>query len=186
MSLIVRLVGHDTSNALVEEGDRASVSNDDVLVVDLLGDEVINVGKSLVSITTAEVAKIPVLLNSVERRVVGVESGISGVLGGSRDSTKKERPDTVSLSVGLVLIESNKNQGLLQKGLVAQGGVQETLKPVTSEFSSGIVTIVGHVGAKKTCQFAFLIILRMIRLLKLTCRKTTQEQDQQQCQKRAE
>lgn len=90
MCLVVRLVGHDTSNALVEEGDRASVSKDDVLVVDLLGDKVVNVGKSLVSITTAEVAKIPVLLNCVERRVVGVEGGVSGVLGGSRDSTKKK------------------------------------------------------------------------------------------------
>jgi hypothetical protein len=97
---------------------------------------------------------------------VGVEGGISGVLGGSRDSTKKKRPYTVSLRVGLVLIESNKNQGLLQEGLVAQGGVQETLEPITGEFSSAIVTIIGHVGAKNTRQFAFLIILRMIRLLK--------------------
>lgn len=153
VGLVVRLVGQKTRDALVEEGDSAAVSNDNIGVTDLLSNKVVDVSKSLVSITAAEVTESPVVLDSGERRVVCVEGGVSGVLGGSGDGTKKNRPDAVSLGVGFVLIKSDKDQSLLQEGLVVQGGVQEVLEPVSSELGSGIVSIVGHVRAKETqCQ----------------------------------
>jgi len=145
MGLVVRLVGQKTRDGLVEEGDSAAVSNDNIGVTDLLSNKVVDVSKSLVSITAAEATESPVVLDSGERRVVCVEGGVSGVLGGSGDGTKKNRPDAVSLGVRFVLIKSDKDQSLLQEGLVVQGGVQEVLEPVSSELGSGIVSIVGHV-----------------------------------------
>lgn len=77
---------------------------------------------------------------------MSIESTIGGVLGGSRNSTHQEGPDTVSLGVGIVFVEGDKDQGLINEGLVAQSGVEEASEPVTSELSGGIVGIVGHVG----------------------------------------
>lgn len=77
---------------------------------------------------------------------MSIESTIGGVLGGSGNSTQKEGPDTVSLGVGIVFIEGDKDQGFINEGLVAQGGVEEASEPLASELSGGIVSIVGHVG----------------------------------------
>lgn len=67
MSLIVRLVGQKTGDGLVEVGNRGAISNGYVGVSDLGSNERVDVGKSLVGITTSEVTEVPVLLNSGER-----------------------------------------------------------------------------------------------------------------------
>jgi len=66
VSLIVRLVGQKTGDGLVEVGNSGAISNVNVGVSDLGSNERVDVGKSLVGITTSEVTEVPVLLNSGE------------------------------------------------------------------------------------------------------------------------
>lgn len=109
MSGIVRLVGHDAIDSLVEERDSASISNVDVLVINLLSNKVVDVSKSLVSITTAKVSETPVLLYGGQGRVVSVEGGISGVLEVVGNGTHEKGPNAVGLGIGFVLIEGKEN-----------------------------------------------------------------------------
>jgi hypothetical protein len=110
-----------------------------VLVSSLVSDEGEDVGTN---IPTTQSVQVPVGLNSADLRIVVVELGISGtdeLLGNS--VTENDAEDTVLESVGVRLVESDQNKGVLHEVLVVEKRFQEAASPGTSSSDTRIVAI---------------------------------------------
>jgi hypothetical protein len=127
--------------------------HEDVVQVDIWGTNNItgdigNVADNVgVGVPTSKMGQVPVGLNGGNDRVVRVESVIGGVdqvLGESVGD--EDGHDTVTDGVGLILIEVDDQEGVVEEVLVANERENELDQPISTIGDSSVVSIVQHVG----------------------------------------
>jgi hypothetical protein len=115
------------------------------LVTSLLADEVIHIGTN---VPASKSGKIPICGDRGDLRVVGVDVGVVGsdeALGNS--VSEKDTVNVVGIRVGVVLIESQENQGLgAIEPCIVEKRLEEVLGPCTGNRDGGVVTIIDHIG----------------------------------------
>lgn len=94
--------------------------------------------------------EIPVCLNSGYFRVVVVEAIVSGADKLLGDSVADENAEHFVLDgVGLILIKSDEDEGVVHEVLVLEERRQEGAKPDTCDSDGCVMAVAGHVGGDK-------------------------------------
>ena len=90
--------------------------------------------------------KVPVGLGRGNLGVVVVEGAVGGTLQVvGNDTAQQDGEDGVLLTVGLVFIESDQDQGVVHKVVILQQWGHEVSGPLTCNLDVGVVGVVGHV-----------------------------------------
>lgn len=135
-----------TSKGAVVEDGRVGARGGVIGRVDvagLLGDEAEDIGAN---VPAAEGVQVPVGLDGGQLRVVVVEVGVRGALGGFRHgTTEKDAEDAVADAVGVVLVEGNENQGAVHEVAVGKQRLQKAAGPLAGDGHRGVVAVRGHV-----------------------------------------
>jgi hypothetical protein len=76
--------------------------------------------------------------------VVAIISSADEVLG--HGVTQEDAEDAVLDGVGLVLVEGDEDQGVIQEARVLEKGLEEGAQPDAGDGDGGVVTVGGHVG----------------------------------------
>jgi hypothetical protein len=111
------------------------------------GVEVPDEGLIGVGANKKKVWNIPVSLDGGDLGVVVVVVVVGGAFEVLWDSvTEEDAEDAVLDGVGLVLVEGDKNKGVVHEVLIVQEGGKKGLQPLASNRNRGIMAIRGHVG----------------------------------------